>query len=48
MREVLQEIRSKLDKRGMMSKCRFDGVIEMMEFKNLPEQVAQVAQGLQS
>ena len=34
MREVLQEKRSKLDNRGMMSECRFDGVIETMEFKN--------------
>ena len=28
MREVLQENRSKPDNRGMMSECRFDGVIE--------------------
>ena len=48
MREVLQENRSKLDKRGMMSECRFDGVIETMEFKNLIDQFAQVAQGLHS
>ena len=48
MREVLQESRSKPDDRGMMSACRFDGVIETMEFKNLTDQVAQVAQGLHS
>ena len=51
MREVLQESRSKPDNRGMMSECRFDGVIETMEFKNLTdqaEQVEQVAQGLHS
>ena len=30
MREVLQESRSKPDNRGMMSECRFDGVIETM------------------
>ena len=48
MREVLQENRSKNDNRGMMSQCRFDGVIETMEFKNLTDQVAQVAQGLHS
>ena len=46
MREVRQENRSKPDNRGMMSECRFDGVIETMEFKNLTDQVAQVAQGL--
>ena len=44
MREVLQENRSKPDNRGMMSECRFDGVIETMEFKNLTDQVAQVVQ----
>ena len=32
----------------MMSECPFDGVIETMEFKNLTDQVAQVAQGLHS
>ena len=48
MREVLQENRSKPDNRGMMSECRFDGVIETMEFKNLTDQVAPVAQGLHS
>ena len=47
MHEVLQENMSKPDDRGMMSECRFDGVIEAMEFKNLT-QVAQVAQGLHS
>ena len=44
MREVLQENRSKLDNCGMMSESRFDCVIETMEFKNLTDQVAQVAQ----
>ena len=39
---------SKPDNRGMMSECRFDGVVETMEFKNLTDQVAQVAQGLHS
>ena len=51
MREVVQENRSKPDNRGMMSECRFDGVVETMEFKNLTDQVAQaarVAQGLHS
>ena len=48
MREVLQESMSKPDNLGMMSECRFDGVIETMEFKNLTDQVAQVAQGLHS
>ena len=48
MREVLQESGSKLDNRGMMSECRLDGVFETMEFKNLTDQVAQVAQGLHS
>ena len=48
MREVLQESMSKPDDRGMMSECRFDGVIETMEFKNQTDQVAQVAQGLHS
>ena len=48
MREVLQENRSKPDNRGMVSECRFDGVVETMEFKNLTDQVAQVAQGLQA
>ena len=48
MREVLQEKRSKPDNRGMMSECRFEGVIEPMEFKNLTDQVARVAQGLHS
>ena len=48
MREVLQENRSKTDHRGMMSECRFADVIETMEFKNLTDQVAQVAQGLHS
>ena len=48
MREVLQENRSKTEKRGIMSGCRFDGVIETMEFKNLTDQVAQVAHGLHS
>ena len=48
MREVLQENRSKTENRGMMSGCRFDGVIETMEFKNLTDQVAQVAHGLHS
>ena len=33
MREVLPENRSKPDNRGMMSECRFDGVIETMEFE---------------
>ena len=47
MREVLQENKSKPDNRGMMSECRIDG-IETMEFKNLTDQVAQVAQGLHS
>ena len=28
----------------MMSECRFDGVIETMEFKNLTDQVEQVEQ----
>ena len=41
MREVLQE-------NGMMFECRFDGVIETMEFENLTNQVAQVAQGSHS
>ena len=41
MREVLQENRSKPDNRGMMPECRFDGVVETMEFKNLTYQVAQ-------
>ena len=31
-----------------MSECRFDGVIETMEFKNLTDQVSQVALGLHS
>ena len=44
MREVLQENRSKPDNRGMMSECRFDGVMETIEFKNLTEQIEQVAQ----
>ena len=48
MREVLKENRSKPDNRGVMSECRFDGFIETMEFKNLTDQVAQVAQGLHS
>ena len=48
MREVLQENRSKPDNRGMMSECRFDGVFETMEFKNLTDQVAQDAQSLHS
>ena len=48
MREVLQENMPKPDNRGMMSDCRFDGVIETMEFKNLTDQIAQVAQGLHS
>ena len=48
MRDVLQENRSKPDNRRMMSECRFDGVTETMEFKNLTDQVAQVAQGLHS
>ena len=48
MREVLQENRSKPDSRGLMSVCRFDGVIETMEFKNLTDQVAQVAHGWHS
>ena len=41
MREVLQENMSKPDNREMMSECRFDGVIETLEFKNLTDQVAQ-------
>ena len=41
MREVLQENRSKRDNRGLMSECRFDGIIEAMEFKSLADQVAQ-------
>ena len=48
MREVMQENRSKSDNRGMMCECRFDGVIETMEIKNLTDQVAQVAQGSHS
>ena len=48
MRDVLQENRSKPDNRAMMSESRFGGVIETMEFKNLTDQVAQVAQGLHS
>ena len=48
MREVLQEKKSKPHNRGMMSEGRFDGVIETMEFKNLTDQVAQVALGLHS
>ena len=48
MREVLQENRSKPDNRGMKSECPFDCVIETMEFKNMTDQVAQVAQGLHS
>ena len=48
MREVLQEKQVKNDNRGMTSERRFDGVIETMEFKNLTDQVAQVAQGLHS
>ena len=35
MREVMQENRSKSDNSGMMSECRFDVVIETMEFKRL-------------
>ena len=31
MREVLQENRSEPSNRGLMSECRFDGVIETME-----------------
>ena len=46
MREVLHENRSKPDNRGMMSECRFHGVIETMEFKNLTDQVAQGCTGL--
>ena len=48
MRDVLQENRSKPDNRGMMFECRFGGIIETMEFKNLTDQVAQEAQGLHS
>ena len=48
VREVLQENRSKPDNRGMMSEYRFDGVIDTLEFKNLTDHVAQVAQGLHS
>ena len=48
MREVLQENRSKPDNREMMPECRLDGVIETMEFKNMTDQVAQVAQGVHS
>ena len=48
MREVLQENRSKPDKRGRMSECLFGGVVETMELKNLTDQVAQVVQGLHS
>ena len=48
MREVLQENRSKPDNRGMMSECRFNGVIETMETKNLTDQIAQVAHGSHS
>ena len=44
----MRQNRSKPDNRGMMSECRFDGVIEMMKFKNLTDQVAQVSQGLLS
>ena len=40
MREVMQENRPKSDNLGMMSECRFDGVVETMEFKNLTDQVA--------
>ena len=42
MREVRQENKSKPDNRRMMSECRFDGVIETKEFKNLTDQVAQL------
>ena len=42
IREVLQERTGQ--NRGMMSECRFDGVIEKMEFENLTDQVEQVAQ----
>ena len=48
MSEVLQENRSKPDNRKMMSECRFDDVIETTEFKNLTDQVAQVAHGSHS
>ena len=44
MREVLQENRSQPDNCGLMPECRCDGVIETMEFKNMTDKVAQVAQ----
>ena len=31
----MQENSSNSDNRGMVSECRFDGVMETMEFKNL-------------